>query len=174
MPCTFYKQFNYWKLCSKVKNAVSRVLCVCSLSLFSVNLSLKRHARHYFQTIVLFRETLRTNKYLHLEYEEHFNGFRHNFALLAARLTKITKEKQSKKCGEKIFRFITELRLLFLRPFLSPADNKCHVSFRVMSQKKKYLFIEVQGSSSFQKWQPFQIKGQSSKIVIPHRWKKNS
>lgn len=81
-----------------------------------------------------------------MQCEEHFNGFRHNFALLAARLTKITKEKTIQKCGEKIFRFITELRL----PFLSPADNKCHVSFRVMSQKEKYLFIEVQGSLSFQ------------------------
>lgn len=78
-----------------MKNAVSRISCVCALSLFSVNLSLKRHARHYFQTIVLFRETLRTNKHLHLKCEEHFNGVRNNFALLAAGLTKMTKEKQS-------------------------------------------------------------------------------
>lgn len=65
------------------------------MNLFSANLSLKRQARHYFQTIVLFRETLRTNKHLHLKCKEHFNGIRNNFALLAAGLTKIVKEKQS-------------------------------------------------------------------------------
>lgn len=144
LPCTFYKQFNYLKLFSKVKNAVSRISYVCALSLFSVNLSLKRHARHYFQTIVLFRGTLRTNKHLLLKCEEHFNGVRNNFCFASCRANTNNERKTVQKCGEKIFRFITELCLLFLRPFLSPADNKCHVSFIVRPQKrKKQLVTEV-------------------------------
>jgi hypothetical protein len=75
--------------------------CVCALSLFSVNLSLKRHARHYFQTIVLFRKTLRTNKHLHLKCKEHFNSIRNNFALLAAGITKKAKEKQPQNMVER-------------------------------------------------------------------------
>lgn len=71
--------------------------CVYVLSVFSFNLSLKRQARHHFQTIVLFRETLRTNMHSYFKCKEHFNGIRNNFALLASGLTKIVKEKQPQK-----------------------------------------------------------------------------
>lgn len=77
------------------------------------------------------------------------------FALLTAAQMKKKKKlkKNSPKCGEKIFRFITDLCLLFFRPFLSPTDNKCHVSFIARPPKRKHLFTEVEGSLSFQKWQ---------------------
>lgn len=123
-------------------------MCVCSLSLFSANLSLKRHARHYFQTIVLFRETLRTNKHLHLQCEEHFNGFRHNFALLAARPTKITKEKQSKNVVKRYLdlslNFVCYFSDLFFHQLIInvmyPSES-CHKRKSISSLRCKVLYL---------------------------------
>lgn len=138
-----------------MKNAVSRVLCVCTLSLFSVNLSLKRHARQYFQTIVLFREILRTNKHLHLECEEHFNGVRNNFALLAARLTKITKEKQSKNVVKRYLdlslNFVSYFSDLFFHQLIInvmyPSES-CHKRKSTSSLRCKVLHLFKNDSHS--------------------------
>lgn len=138
-----------------MKNAVNRVLCVCSLSLFSVNLSLKRHARHYFQTIVPFRETLRTNKHLHLEYEEHFNGFGNNFTLLAARLTKITKEKQSKNVVKRYLDLSLNFVCYFSDPFfhqliinvIYPSES-CHKRKSISSLRCKIFHLFKNDSHS--------------------------
>lgn len=138
-----------------MKNAVSRVLCVCTLSLFSVNLSLKRYARHYLQTIVLFRETLRTNKHLHLECEEHSNGVRNNFALLAARLTKITKEKQSKDVVKRYLdlslNFVCYFSDLFFHQLIInvmyPSES-CHKRKSISSLRCKVLHLFKNDSHS--------------------------
>ena len=94
---------------------MSGILCVCTLSLFSFNLSLKRHARHYFQTIVLFRETSRTNKHLHLKCEERFNGVRNNFCFADCRANEKKKKKKTKeKQPKNVVKRYLDLSLIFV------------------------------------------------------------